>query len=57
MHLNITLDDIKADTKFDRPILAKRRSRLACDFVVPTLVANSDKIKQRNTVMVNVKIQ
>ena len=57
MQLNITLDDIKADTKFDRPILAKGRSRLACDFVVPTLVANSDKIKQRNTVMVNVKIQ
>lgn len=68
MHLNVTLNDVKADTKLDR-LIAKGRSTWLAILVGVTGVANSDKIinslsrgnntatKQRNTLMVNVMIK
>ena len=68
MHLNVTLNDVKADTKLDR-LIAKGRSTWLAILVRVTGVANSDKIinspsrgnntatKQRNTLMVNVMIK
>ena len=68
MHLNVTLNDLKADTKLDR-LIAKRRSTWLAILMGVTGVANSDKIinslsrgnntatKQRNTLMVNVMIK
>ena len=68
MHLNVTLNDMKADTKLDR-LITKGRSTWRAILVGVTGVANSDKIinslsrgnntatKQRNTLMVNVMIK
>ena len=68
MHLNVTLNDVKADTKLDR-LIAKGRSTWLAILVGVTGVVNSDKIinslsrgnntatKQRNTLMVNVMIK
>ena len=68
MHLNVTLNDMKADTKLDR-LITKGRSTWRAILVGVTGVANSDKIinslsrgnntatKQRNTLMVNVIIK
>lgn len=43
MHLNVTLNDVKADTKLDR-LIAKGRSTWLAILVGVTGVANSDKI-------------
>ena len=68
MQLNVTLNDVKADTKLDR-LIAKGRSTWLAILVGLKGVANSDKIinslsrgnntatKQRNTLMVNVMIK
>lgn len=68
MHLNVTLNDVKADTKLDR-LITKGRSTWLAILVGVTGVANSDKIinllsrgnntatKQRNTLVVNVMIK
>lgn len=68
MHLNVTLNNVKADTKLDR-LTAKGRSTWLAILVGVTGVANSDKIinslsqgnntatKQRHTLMVNVMIK
>lgn len=68
MHLNVTLNDVKADTKLDR-LIAKGRSTWLAILVGVTGVVNSHKIinslsrgnntatKQRNTLMVNVMIK
>lgn len=69
MHLNVTLNDLKADTKLDRLIAKRRSTWLYTILVGVTGVANSDKTinslsrgnntatKQRNTLMVNVMIK
>ena len=68
MQLNVTLNDVKVDTKLDR-LIAKGRSTWLAILVGLKGVANSDKIinslsrgnntttKQRNTLMVNVMIK
>ena len=69
MHLNVTLNDVKADTKLDR-LITKGRSTWLAILVGVTGVANhGDKIinllsrgnntatKQRNTLVVNVMIK
>ena len=68
MHLNVTLNDVKADTKLDR-LITKGRSTWLAILVGVTGVANSDKIinllsrgnntatKQGNTLVVNVMIK